>query len=205
MEHPYVCVVLACKHRKALVLPHLVHAGITFVVCNNIDHSLPDDIRITDDRHNQKHRLGAYRCYMGHQCALALADMLAPRLNTLVLEDDAIPGVSNWREIVDAADEELDRDSSLGVISLHGRSMLPSQFRPQAWLFGREMWYGEHGAHALGSLAYLIKPAARADFLRSTFCGTPVDWHLFNYPIAVVEPSPFMHNRSERSLVEQPA
>ncbi len=153
-----------------------------------------------------RNHLGAYRCFRGHQ--LALAGCQVP---TLVLEDDAWPNREDWRHVVADAMTLLER---FDVVSLHGRDIDAigeeiqvghSTFVTLRPTRRRRLWYRTTMRYVQGSLAYLVTPSAARRFTAMPYSGIPVDHLIANaFSFAVIVTSPFDHERRLGSLVERP-
>jgi hypothetical protein len=188
-------VVVTNPHRPALVLDSL--HGIAHDVSCTPDYDLPPDFA-TDIQLAAYNQVGAYRCFRGHQDAMALAsgDPI------LVLEDDAVPNTDRWLPIVQAAARTV---PDVDVISLHGRGFDPDRFERRGQVDGRDVlvprfWRGP--VRVFGSLAYLIREAAARRFRAMAYDGVPVDLLLPNrFKFCLVHPSPFDHDRRHPSLV----
>jgi hypothetical protein len=188
------------------VLEHL--AGVAHRVSCTPDYPPPARVR----RHPMArclyvvNPLGAYRCYRGHQDALALASGDA----VLVLEDDAVPNRADWLDVVGAAMPLLSR---FEVVSLHAR---------EARAIDETIACGDHSFHTLlpttrrrllrsvrmrwcqGALAYLISRSAADRLVARPWDGLPVDHCLPNeFRFCVIGASPFDHDRRQGSLLER--
>ncbi len=172
-------------------------SGIEHKVSCTPDYDLPPDFT-TDIRLASYNQVGAYRCFKGHQDALALASGEA----VLVLEDDAVPNTSDWLAVVESASALL---SDVDIISLHGREFDPARFQLRASVEDRDVLvprFSDGPVRVFGSLAYLIRRAAARRFMAMRYDGVPVDLLLPNrFKFCLVHPSPFDHDRRHPSLV----
>jgi hypothetical protein len=188
-------VVVANRHRPALVLGAL--ADIDHHVSLTPDYDLPAGFStgIGLASYNQ---VGAYRCFRGHQDALALSrgDVV------LVLEDDAMPNTPDWWSIVTSL---AAWPSDLDIISLHGRGFDPAAFEQRGVFSERTVLvprFSRGPVRVFGSLAYLIRGAAKQRLMTMRYDGLPVDLLLANrFKFCLLHPSPFAHDRRHASLV----
>jgi hypothetical protein len=196
-------VVVANHHRRPLVLPYLERAFVPHTVHWSVDYDLPKDF-ISDPIFNgiNSHVLGQYRAWRGHQEALFAMLLQQDMKYVLVMEDDCVPNRDDWLEIVEKMVEWL---SEYQVISFHGRDL-----RFMEWtslLTGIGLYILEPiypgRVWSLGMLCYLIRRDAIEDFVKRLYNGRPIDLAIPNfYKFALVDPSPFDHNRSQGSLIE---
>ena len=187
-------VVVTTKKRKSLITEHL--NGIEYTISITPDYDLPKDFKPTVTTLTYNH-LGTYRCFRGHQDAIAKAT----KDYVLVLEDDAVPNCQNWYEIIY---ENLFLMNIFDMISFHGRGYDRNHFdsvsNSNAYKFIRPknslVW-------VVAALAYVI---GRKDYERIknfVYDGTPWDMLLYrNFDYCLIEESPFNHDRSEGSLVD---
>lgn len=190
-------VVVANHHRRPLVVDdlRLVPHRLSFTP----DAELPVGFRPTY-LYDDYSPLGAYRCFLGHQLALAMASGRP----LLVLEDDAVALTADWLEVVRVSLPLLAR---FEVVSLHGRAFDRTRLAPVGVLVGRRVWTPRPDPLAevcrvLGSLAYLISEAAARRFHALRYQGLPVDLLLASrFRFALLDPSPFGHDRRQGSLI----
>jgi hypothetical protein len=200
-------VVVANRHRPPLVTAAL--RDLPHRVVYTPDSDLP--ARFSPAREARavyvKSHVGAFRCFTGHQLALA-----APRAeHILVLEDDATPNRGDWMAVVECGRRLL---GTFEVVSLHGRDAGSvervvdggeSRFLVLAPTTRRRMFYRATLKYIQGSLAYLITAGAAGRFVGLEYRGVPVDHLLANaFTFAVAAESPFDHDRRHGSLVERP-
>jgi hypothetical protein len=196
IDHRVQPIVVASQHRKPLVAEHL--AGVPHEISLTPDYPLPPGFASRPEYAQLvANQVGAYRCFRGHQRALELLT----RPFALIFEDDAVPITPDWWRIVNTA---LDLTDEFEVISLHGRELQPGTFALRDYN-GIQLAEALPGSklRVLGSLAYLITANAAFRFTRSHYSGFPADLFLCaHFRFALVEPSPFFHDRSQGSLVE---
>lgn len=190
-------VVVANHHRRPLVLDDL--GAVPHRVSFTPDAELPAGFHAAHP-YADYDPLGAFRCFVGHQQALALGG----EKPLLVLEDDAVASAADWLDVVRLAQPLLAR---FEVVSLHGRAFDRTRLVAVGALGARRVWAPRPDPLAdvcrvLGSLAYLIGAAAALRFRSLRFDGLPVDLLLASrFRFALVEPSPFAHDRSQGSLI----
>lgn len=190
-------VVVANHHRIPLVLADL--SEVPHRVSLTPDAELPAGFRARHP-YGDYNPLGAYRCFVGHQQALALGNGRP----FLVLEDDAVAVAPDWRHLVSLALALLAR---FDVVSLHGRDFDRSRMDAIGALAGRRLWAPRPDPLAdvcrvLGSLAYVIRAEAAARFRALRYDGLPVDLLLAShFRFALLDPSPFAHDRRQGSLI----
>ncbi len=190
-------VVVANHHRSPLVLADLVE--VPHRVSLTPDAELPAGFRARHP-YGDYNPLGAYRCFVGHQQALATG--IGRPL--LVLEDDAVAVATDWLDLVRLSLPLLAR---FEVVSLHGRDFDRSRMESIGMLAGRRLWAPRLDPLAdvcrvLGSLAYLIDAAAAERFCSLRYDGLPVDLLLASrFRFALLDPSPFAHDRRQGSLI----
>ena len=190
-------VVVANRHRKPLVEKHLL--GFKHIISYTKDYNLPADFKPETIKYVYNHT-GAYRCFKGHQDAIRFCR----EENVLVLEDDAVPKIKDWYNIVMDSVHLL---NSFEIVSLHGRNRqeelykIYEEIRP-----GNNFLYipkKKGPTWVQGSLAYLINKRSFGKLLGYVYNGTPVDILLVNYfSFCLIEKSPFKHDRSQGTLIE---
>lgn len=194
MEHIEI-VVVASHKRKALILPYLT--DLPYKIYWDVEPELPEGFAPADNMIGiVRNQLGAYRCFRGHQEALRMstADYV------LLLEDDAIPDISDWFKEIQQAIPLLEKYS---VVSFHGRQHDPI-------LFGEvKDWpkYIEPNTRLpiwmVGTLAYMMKKEFIPDFLKNEYYGKPWDLLLYQHrSFCCLKESIFIHDRSQGSLID---
>lgn len=186
-------IVVASQRRKPLITEHLKHYQHHVHHC--VDYDLPPD---WIDRHKVIFNpTGHLRAFRGHQDALAGCWSAS-----LVFEDDAVPLTYLWPLVALSAFAYLD---SFDWISLHGREHLMQDFTKVADLGHGYGLYTNNHAYGINGccMAYWMKAATADTFRKAQFDGYPDDhylWQRFN--AAIVDPSPFKHDRSQGSLID---
>ena len=189
-------IIVANHHRKPLITEHLKSYQHHVHFC--ADYDLPPG---WVDRHRLVFNpTGALRAFRGHQDAQAACETAS-----LVLEDDAVTQTFMWPLVALAAFAYLD---AFDWISLHGREHLRQDFTKVADLgHGYGLWTNNHAYGINGCcMAYWTKAPTAAAFRKTQFDGYPADhylWQRFN--AAIVDPSPFKHDRSQGSLIDKGA
>ena len=185
-------IVVATKKRKALIQTYL--AGLSYKMSYSEDYNLPKDFNPSVAGATYNH-LGTYRCFKGHQEALSKIE----EDYALILEDDAVPNVSNW---FDEIEKFVPLLQEFDIVSLHGRGYIKDLFKPVA-SDQRFLQLAQNRAWIVAALAYLVKKESVASLLQNQYNGTPWDLILYqNYSFCVLENSIFNHDRSEGSLVD---
>lgn len=187
-------IVVACRKRKALVIPYLV--GKSYKIHYTKDYDLPKDFKPASNMVGVvRNHLGAYRCYKGHQDALLMADSDY----ILILEDDAVPNTNSWFQTVLDAIPLLD---SFEIISFHGRQYNQELFEKV------KDWSGyikpnDFPVWMVAALAYMVKRENVKKYLKYKYYGKPWDILLYqHHSFCVLEKSIFDHDRSEGSLID---
>jgi hypothetical protein len=190
-------IVVANLHRKPLVTEHLQHY-------RHIEHHCADyDLPVGwVDRHKilapNSSVAGAYRAFRGHQDALAHVQTSA-----LVFEDDAVPTTYLWPVIALTAYSFLDE---FDWISLHGREYDRSQMRVHADLgHSYQLLTCDQPTKGVNGccMAYWIKKETADRYREAEFDGMPCDWFFWKkLKGALIEPTPFRHDRSQGSLID---
>lgn len=200
-------VVLGTKHRHIITSDYLKNVPHSIHYSN--DYDLPDGLR-ADDRYSHlsavKCLLGHYRCFRGHQEAIASTN----KPYILVFEDDAVPNTENWHDIVNQSVSLLDHGYE--ITSLHGRGYTPKKLSDDFVSLKHDdlTFYGRKDSSKLvivkgACLAYLLKRETVNKVLSFQFLGCPMDVHLANdYSFCFLYHSPFNHDRRLGSLVEKP-
>lgn len=186
-------VVVGNTHRKALITEHLQDFRVARHYCQ--DYNLPETF--VDRHHLVPNLTGAYRAFRGHQDALGLI-----KDTGLVFEDDAVPTTPFWPTVALKAFSFLDR---FDWISLHGREYDLSKFEKVADLgLGYSLYTSKEVPGINGCcMAYWIKLATANIYRQAVFDGFPCDWYLWQkFKTALIEPSPFRHDRSQGSLID---
>jgi hypothetical protein len=186
-------IVVGSTHRRALVTEHLQHHQ--HIQHNCADYNLPEG---WVDQHKMLYNpTGCLRAFRGHQDALEHV-----RTVSLVFEDDAVPVTFLWPTIALAALAHLD---NFDWISLHGREYFLKDFTKVAdlghgyGLYTNNSQYGINGC----CMAYWMKKQTAERFRGIPFDGFPADHYLWQrFKTALVDPSPFRHDRSQGSLID---
>lgn len=186
-------VVVACNRRKPLIVSHLV--GKPYKIHYTEDYILPSGFKPHPDMVGVVlNHQGAYRCFRGHQDAMAIS--IAD--NILLLEDDAVPNNEFWFEKIADAIPLLD---SFEIVCFHGRQRIhpfenvpdyPEYIRP----VGLPIWM-------VATLAYMIRKESVEKFLAHQYYGKPWDLTIYqHHSFCVLEKSIFNHDVSEGSLID---
>lgn len=204
MSHKSTAIyVVATKKRPAIVLEALSKSNVPHNVCWTTDYRLEKDWKPEPAYASMvQNQVGAMRCWRGHQDALKFFRDQTPFVdNALVLEDDAWPNAQDWTKVCADAISLL---NEFEVVSLHGRSFRPIDFEHRP--FGaRELLVplSQGQTWVQGSLAYLIRGSAVDRWINDSYNGYPSDIYLCNrFKFALVNPSPFNHDRRSGSLID---
>lgn len=198
--------VVATKKRPAIVLEAINPSKLPLNVCWTTDYKLEEGWKPEPAYASLvQNQVGALRCWRGHQDALRYFRDSTPDVEyALVLEDDAWPNVDNWAAVcLDAAQFLYDFE----VVSLHGRSFRPIDFEHRDFSHDRKLLVplAQGQTWVQGSLAYLIRRDAVDRWINDSYTGYPSDIYLCNrFKFALVDPSPFNHDRRAGSLIDCP-
>jgi len=194
--------VVATKKRPAIVLEYL--KGATHTVCWTADYKLEEGWKPNNEYGSLvQNQVGAMRCWRGHQDALKQFQKENWIDVALVLEDDAVPNTPSWMTVAANAFEHL---NEFEVISLHGRAFRPCDFDAKP-LGDKSLLVPKVQGQVWvqGSLAYLIRRDAIDRWINDTYTGYPSDLYICNrFKFALVDPSPFNHDRRAGSLIDCP-
>ena len=191
MPDNFDIVVVTSAQRKSLITRHL--NGLGAIVSITPDYALDTHFTPKVGGLVQNH-LGAYRCFRGHQDAIAKSTKDA----VLVFEDDAVPNRDDWLKVVGDAVTLL---TEFEIVSFHGRQFLPEIFDQVNANFIKPKNKGSEWVVA--ALAYLVSRRAVERLLRREYDGTPWDMFIyreFNY--CLMKQSAFDHDRSKGSLID---
>jgi hypothetical protein len=189
-------VVVASAHRHPLVTnyfgdrPHVVSLTPDFCLPENFEPNISGLV---------SNHIGAYRCFRGHQSAISKSKGDC----VLILEDDAVPKISNWLDVVAESVSLLDR---FDIVSFHGRDFNKDAFERVMPLESngfltpkdkcRRVW-------VVAALAYLVSRRIYEKLLAYQYKGTPWDLLLYwNFSFCLMGDSIFEHDRSEGSLID---
>lgn len=198
--------VVATKKRPAIVLEAL--NTVPHQVCWTTDYKLEEGWKPLDQYGSLvQNQVGALRCWRGHQDALA-SFLQSSNDCALVMEDDAWPNTAQWTTVAAAT---LNLMNEFEAVSLHGRAFRHVDFdarplQPQL-LTDRSLLVPKSQGQTWvqGSLAYIIRRDAAARWVADSYTGYPSDLYLCNrFKFALVDPSPFDHNRKHGSLIDCP-
>ena len=195
--------VVATRKRPAIVLEALGHAKVPHHVCWTTDYKLEEGWKPAPEYGSLvQNQVGALRCWRGHQDALKFFRDQTPQVDVaVVLEDDAWPNVANWSQVCVEAMPFL---NEFEAVSLHGRSFRPVDFEHRQ--FGdRKLLVplAQGQTWVQGSLAYIIRRDAVDRWINDSYNGYPSDIYLCNrFKFALVDPSPFNHDRRAGSLID---
>jgi hypothetical protein len=207
--------VVATKKRPAIILealnklwPPSAQTPCPYQVCWTTDYKLPEDWKPLPEYGSLVHnQVGHLRCWRGHQDALKM--FLASNHDAaLVMEDDAWPNTNLWTTV---AATSLKMLGEFEAVSLHGRAFRSIDFdeyplHPKP-VTGRKVLVPKTQGQTWvqGSLAYLMRRDAAERWVNDTYNGYPADLYLCNrYKFALIDPSPFDHNRKHGSLIDCP-
>lgn len=202
MELDFDIVVVANNHRKALILDYL--KDIPHKVFYTPDYKLPLNWKPQPQfdhlvKGHYAHQ-GHLRCIRGHQGALNLAE----KENILVFEDDAVPNRENWLDIVKKTFNFL---PNFEIISTHGRNVDWNVFKENNKINNDLVLFkgdSKKYKYILGSLSYIIKKETAKKIQNYNYNGMPMDIFIANcFNFGFINPSPFDHNRSQGSLIDQ--
>lgn len=191
-------IVVATHHRRPLILENEDFCKTPHTIHWTTDYDLPPDFRAAPQFCGLVvNHTGFMRNFRGHQDALRqLTKPIA-----LIFEDDTAFGMPDWKMVVNQAANYVD---DFEVISLHGREWSHNDFAPFRPLYGPCQLLGakkSDGIWCVGALAYMIKQENTKRFLDLPYEGQPTDVLLHErYKFAVVDPSPFIHDRRQGSL-----
>jgi hypothetical protein len=198
MELDFDIVVVANHHRKALILDHL--KDIPHQVSYTPDYEFSKSFKPQYDQWVKSFtgHQGAFRCLHGHQDALKLSK----KNRVLVIEDDAIPNRSDWINVII---DILPFMTQYDIISLHGRNIDIRECSRLLHL-DKSILYGYTNKkfnYVLGSLCYMIDRRVISRIMDYSYVGLPMDLFIANnFSFALVDPSPFLHDRSQGSLID---
>lgn len=197
-------IIVIANHRRPPVITEFLE-GIPHRICWSDDPPMPSSIVIKPEyRGLCSNHVAAYRCLVAHQKALG---MMSGEF-ALVFEDDAHPVQDyNWKRLVALAGDWRER---FAVISFHGRGYNPWGWQKQDCPFGWgsfHFWIPPDGQPLTkicgASMVYLINREAAKRYQEIVYDGLPADWLLTTVgKFALVEPSPFWHDRKHGSLIE---
>lgn len=192
-------IVVGCEHKKIITTEYLDQIGLDYEVSITPDYEY--DSTSLDPRWNQYNvnPVGALRCFRGHQLALSKSydDY------TLILEDDAVPLVDNWFEIINRVKNFVIEKNR--VLVLHLRNAQPTSGIDHDGMNLVSSVMIQNGVQwGLGSLAYLVGPSMRERIRLSVYDGMPMDLFLLNRcPYYWLRyPNLFQHDRKHGSVVE---
>ena len=185
-------IVVANNNRRGLIIPHLI--GLPYQVSMTPNYLLPDNF-VPDIQGFTHNHLGTYRCFKGHQKAISISE----KDNVLIFEDDAVPKNDCWIDTINKAVPLLD---DFDVVSFHGRDYNPNAFNTVSQNSDyiqpiiEKTWI-------VAALAYLISKRNFEKIKSYRYNGLPFDLLLYwNFRYCLIKDSPFIHNRSEGSLVD---
>ena len=196
--HSFEIVVVTSPKRNSLLLPHIKHLNPIVSVTPNYELPIGFDPPIKGMTHNH---LGTYRCFKGHQDAIAKAKESKYGC-ALIFEDDAVPNISDWDTVVEDSIYLL---KSFELVSFHGRQHELSAFDVYRHYTAYNMnWIKRYkDTWIVAALAYLVPREQYDKLLAFEYDGTPWDIVLYrNFKYCLMEPSCFNHDRSQGSLVD---
>ena len=187
--------VVASKNRKALTDTWLKNTSYQNSITPNYE--LPKNWKPTVTGLVNNH-LGAYRCFRGHQDALKLGT----KDNVLILEDDAIPLVSNKEELLKILSDSIGLLGHYELVSYHGRQFNRECFES---VMGNTKYITPNCPNPwiVAALAYMVNRKSIKRLLTYEYDGTPWDILLYrNFHYCLMEQSIFAHDRQEGSLID---
>jgi GR25 family glycosyltransferase involved in LPS biosynthesis len=199
MKNNFDYIILTNPHRESLALPHFKD--------KNPKIFLSEDWEYTPPNNNFPHgnEVGAYRCFKSHSMGLQMME----KDIAFVMEDDCIPDYNqDWEGALESGYKLLNEtDLEVACFYLNPHGQHPKNHSSQRIVNGftwhepmTKMWF-------VGAVCYMIKKSsAHKIILMDHFKHRiPVDvllWqtHIFKY--AAIDPSPFIHDRSQGSILE---
>ena len=194
MPDNFDIVVVTSAKRKPLITNYLDGLGAIISVTPDYEldkHFIPEVGGLV-----QNHR-GAYRCFRGHQDAIAKST----KDFVLVFEDDAVPNRKDWLKVVSDSVELL---NEFEMVSFHGRQFIPEVFDVVNNDFIKPKNRGSEWIVA--ALVYLIPRRVVNKLMEYKYNGMPWDLLLYrelNY--CLMKESVFNHNRANGSLIDKPS
>jgi len=193
--HSFEIVVVTSPKRNSLLLPHIKHLNPVVSVTPNYELPARFDPPVKGLTYNH---LGTYRCFKGHQDAIAKAKD-SKYDYALIFEDDAVPNISAWDILVE---DSVCLLKSFELVSFHGRQHDLGNFACYYSNY-RFMYPIVKGSWIVAALAYLVPREQYDKLLAFEYDGTPWDIVLYrNFKYCLMEPSCFDHDRSQGSLVD---
>ena len=196
--HSFEIVVVTSPNRNSLLLPHIKHLNPIVSVTPNYELPIGFNPPIKGMTHNH---LGAYRCFKGHQDAIAKAKD-SKYDYALIFEDDAVPNIPDWDIVVE---DSVCLLKSFELVSFHGRQHELSAFDVYKHYATYNMnWLKRYkDTWIVAALAYLVSRQQYDKLLAFEYDGTPWDIVLYrNFKYCLMEPSCFNHDRTQGSLVD---
>lgn len=204
--------VLTSPKRTPLVKPWLKDDDATFYI--NPDWEVPADAKFVPAFEGRLKIQTHYRVWRGHQEMMKLFVATGKPIG-LFFEDDAVPNTGRYKDIVNACVADMHQHQDLHVFNTYGRLFDLKRFRVLRTVANRPLYVlkddakqtEEGGWHCvLGSLAYLMTREAADHFSNLPWSGWPIDQEIpdtFKGCFGFIEPSPWDHDRSQGSLVEE--
>lgn len=207
--------VLTNPKRLPLVKPWVKGDGVTYFV--NPDWEAPPGLALKPEYGSGCPPLTHYRCFKGHQ-AMMEKFLATGKPVGLFLEDDAVPNSIDYLEIMNLCAEQFTEYPGLKVFFTYGRDYDRRRFEDAGFkIKGRSVLCVSEETimagrlprggivHCFGTLAYLMSREAALEFAHKPFFNEPIDVSIadtFCKGFALLEPSPWNHNRCQGSLIE---
>lgn len=197
-------IILTNKHRDALAVPHYIDQDPKIFISKDWEYNSPDG------NFYHGNEIGAYRCYMSHIMGLKLIEGDCG----LIMEDDCVPNPDmDWKKSLDSAYKLVtEHGFDAACLYLNPDGQHPKEaysirknnsiiINDISWYVATErIWY-------VGAVCYMISKEAANKIIDMDYNShrLPIDLLLWQTDIlnyAAIYPSPFIHDRSQGSVLE---
>jgi GR25 family glycosyltransferase involved in LPS biosynthesis len=192
-------IILTNPHRESLALPHFKD--------KNPKIFLSEDWEYTPPNSNFAHgnEIGAYRCFKSHSGGLQMME----KDIAFVMEDDCVPDYNqDWEGALESG-YELITNSDFDALCFY---LNPDGQHPKIHSSTREVngfiWHEPTTkSWFVGAVCYMIKKSSANKIISMDHFEhrIPVDillWQTNYIKYAAIDPSPFIHDRSQGSILE---
>lgn len=196
-------IILTNPHRESLAVPHFENKNPKIFLSEDWEYTPPSGPFVHGNE------LGAYRCYMSHIMGMKMIESDCG----LIMEDDCIPNYDHdWESALTSGyDLIMNYNFDVACFYLNLDGQHPKNFYrrgSEAIQINNFSWYeSQTKAWYVGAVCYMISKNAanRISDINYQDHRLPIDvllWQTDIVKFAVIDPIPFIHDRSQGSVLE---
>lgn len=192
-------IILTNPHRESLAVSHFKHKNPKIFISEDWEYIPPNDNFVHGNE------VGAYRCFKSHSLGLQMMEKDV----AFIMEDDCIPDYNqDWEEALQSGYKlitESDFDALCFYLNPHGHH--PKYNSAKREINGFQWHEPITKGWFVGAVCYMIKKSSAHKIISMDHFQhrIPVDillWQTDYIKYAAIDPSPFIHDRSQGSILE---